>query len=140
RTQTEYGVVRTVAFLTFSWTDDNYLGTGTGATVYSPIGPGTTAAAPNNASQGVVAGGVFSLQNAFIQFAGFTIGRAISQFSMPWVNYPANNFDGLVGGGGAVTSVSQFTYSLDLGQGVNFTISAQDQTNYYQAGVQNLGP
>ena len=30
---------------------------------------------------------------AFIQFAGFTIGKAVSQFDAPWINYPGNNFD-----------------------------------------------
>ena len=67
------------------------------------------------------------------------MGKAISQFSMPWVNYPANNFDGLVGGGGTVTGVNQFTYTFDLGGGNTFVLSAQDPTAYYQAGVNNLG-
>ena len=75
---------------------------------------------------------------AFIQFAGFTIGKAISTFSTPWVNYPGNNFDGLVGGGGTVTGVNQFTYTQEFGNGVSGSISAQDQTQYYQAGVNNL--
>src|SRR5215475_8995782 len=40
RTATEYGVVRTFADMTFSWTTDYYSGSGTtpGATVYSQIG------------------------------------------------------------------------------------------------------
>ena len=53
---------------------------------------------------------------AFIQFAGFTMGKAVSQFSAPWTNYPGNNFDGLVGGGGAVTGVNQFTYTAAVRQ------------------------
>ena len=77
---------------------------------------------------------------AFIQFAGFTMGKAISQFSLPWTNYPGNNFDGLVGGGGTVTGVNQFSYTWDFGQGITATVSAQDQAAYYQAGVNNLGP
>ncbi|MFB9265091.1 porin, partial [Bradyrhizobium erythrophlei] len=62
-----------------------------------------------------------------------------SQFSAPWTNYPANNFDGLVGGGGTVTGVNQFTYTAEFGNGVSLALSAQDQTQYYQAGVNNLG-
>jgi hypothetical protein len=54
------------------------------------------------------------------------------------VNYPGNIFDGLVGGGGTVTGVNQFTYTADFGQGISFSISAQDPTQYYQAGVNNL--
>src|SRR2546421_1886626 len=138
RTQTEYGLLRTFTFLTFSWNTDSYLGTGTGATVYSPIGPAPFGSAPNNANQGAAAAGWFGIYAAFIQFAGFTIGKAISNFSMPWTNYPGNNFDGLVGGGGTVTGVNQFSYTADFGNGVSGTISAQDSVAYYQAGVNNL--
>src|SRR5437762_362519 len=139
RTQTEYGTLRTLTFLTFTWNTDSYLGTGTGATVYSPIGPAPFGSAPNNANQGAVAAGWFAVSGTFIQFAGFTIGKTSSNFSMPWTNYPGNIFDGLVGGGGTVTGVSQFTYTAQFGNGISASISAQDQAAYYQAGVGNLG-
>jgi hypothetical protein len=35
--------------------------------------------------------------------------------------------------------VNQFTYTAQFGNGVSLSLSAQDQTAYYQAGVQNLG-
>jgi len=136
RTATEYGVVRTFFDATFNWTSDSYAGQGNGATVYSPIG---TVQAPNNANTGAVAAGTVGVYYAFIQFAGFTIGKAVSQFSAPWANYPGNNFDGLVGGGGTITGVNQFTYTAQFGNGVSLSLSAQDQTQYYQAGVFNLG-
>ncbi|MFQ3454911.1 porin [Bradyrhizobium sp. UFLA01-814] len=136
RTATEYGVVRTFFDATFSWTSDSYGGVGNGSTVYSPIG---TSAAPNNASSGTVANGTVGVYYAFIQFAGFTMGKAVSQFSAPWANYPGNNFDGLVGGGGTITGVNQFTYTAQFGNGVSLSLSAQDQSAYTQAGVQNLG-
>ncbi|MCS3447085.1 MULTISPECIES: porin [Bradyrhizobium] len=136
RTATEYGVVRTFFDATFSWTSDSYGGAGNGSTVYSPIG---TSAAPNNASSGTVANGTVGVYYAFIQFAGFTMGKAVSQFSAPWANYPGNNFDGLVGGGGTITGVNQFTYTAQFGNGVSLSLSAQDQSAYTQAGVQNLG-
>jgi hypothetical protein len=136
RTATEYGVVRTFFDATFSWTSDTYAGQGNGSTIYGPIG---TSAAPNNAGTGAVAGGTVGVYYAFIQFAGFTIGKAVSQFSTPWQNYPGNNFDGLVGGGGTVTGVNQFSYTADFGNGVSGTLSAQDQTAYTQAGNANLG-
>ncbi|QOZ35868.1 porin [Bradyrhizobium sp. CCBAU 53421] len=135
RTATEYGVVRTFFDATFSWTSDTYAGQGNGATVYSPIG---TTQAPNNANSGAVAGGTVGVYYAFIQFAGFTMGKAVSQFSAPWANYPGNNFDGLVGGGGTITGVNQFTYTAQFGNGVSLSLSAQDQTAYYQAGVNNI--
>ncbi len=34
--------------------------------------------------------------------------------------------------------MNQFTYTADFGNGVSGTISAQDQTAYYQAGVNNI--
>ncbi|MBR0896687.1 porin [Bradyrhizobium tropiciagri] len=136
RTATEYGVVRTFFDATFSWTTDSYSAIGNGSTIYSPIG---ATSAPNNANSGAVAGGTVGVYYAFIQFAGFTIGKAVSQFSAPWANYPGNNFDGLVGGGGSITGINQFTYTAQFGNGVSLSLSAQDQTQYFQAGVNNLG-
>jgi hypothetical protein len=130
RTATEYGVVRTFADLTFSWTSGGYAGSGT--TAYDSAPSGTS-------GSGSVAGGALGVYYAFIQFAGFTMGKAISTFSAPWTNYPGNNFDGLVGGGGTVTGVNQFTYTAEFGQGMSASLSAQDPTQYYQAGVNNLG-
>ncbi len=135
RTATEYGVVRTFFDATFSWTSDTYGPNGAG-TIYSPIG---SASAPNNANAGGVAGGTLGVYYAFIQFAGFTIGKAVSQFSAPWTAYPGNSaFDGLVGGGGTVTGVNQFSYTAEFGNGISGTLSAQDPTAYFQAGNQNL--
>jgi hypothetical protein len=124
RTATEYGVLRTYFDATFTWTSGSFAGTGLGGTTYAGDG---------------VAGGFLGVYYAFIQFAGFTIGKAVSQFSAPWVSYPGNNLDGLVGGGGSVTGVNQFTYTAQFGNGVSASISAQDQTGYFQAGVQNVG-
>jgi hypothetical protein len=139
RTATEYGVVRTFFDSTFSWTTDNYSGSGTtpGATIYSQLG-GTGVSAPNNSNAGSIAGGTVGVYYAFIQFAGFTMGKAVSQFDTPWQNYPGNNFDGLVGGGGTVTGVDQFSYTADFGNGVSGTISAQDPTAYYQSNLYNV--
>jgi len=136
RTATEYGVVRTFFDATFTWTTDSFSGNGNGSTTYSSIGG---VQAPNNANAGAVAAGTLGVYYAFIQFAGFTMGKAISQFSAPWTAYPGNSsFDGLVGGGGTVTGVNQFSYTADFGNGVSGTISAQDSVAYYQAGVNNL--
>ncbi len=126
RTATEYGVVRTFFDATFSWTT-----------------AGTTSAGPTAGSfaagqaAGVAGSDTIGVYYAFIQFAGFTMGKAVSQFSAPWQNYPANNFDGLPGGGGDVTGTNQFTYTADFGGGVTGSISAQDQVAYYQSNVFN---
>ncbi|MGY3276910.1 hypothetical protein ACVJ5M_004507 [Bradyrhizobium sp. S3.7.6] len=138
RTATEYGVVRTYFDAVFTWTTDNYTGSGsaTGATVYSQLGS-TGVSAPNNANSGTISGGTLGVYYAFIQFAGFTMGKSVSQFDAPWTNYPGNNFDQLVGGSGSVNGVAQFTYTADFGQGVTATVSAQDQTQFFTTNIWN---
>ena len=121
RTATEYGVVRTYFDAVFTWTSGVYNGNGAapGATVYQSLGGGGTvapASAPQNANPGAVAGGVLGVFQAFIQFAGFTMGKTVSQFAAPWTAYPANNFDGLPGGINTTTGVNQFTYTADFGR------------------------
>ncbi len=135
RTATEYGVVRTFFDATFNWTTDSYSAVNPGSTVYSSIGG---VQAPNNANAGAVANGTLGVYYAFIQFAGFTMGKAVSEFSAPWTAYPGNNFDGLVGGGGTVTGVNQFTYTAQFGNGLSASVSAQDSVAYFQAGVNNI--
>jgi Porin subfamily len=142
RTATDYGVVRTYADMTFTWTSGTYVGNsgGNGSTFYS-TGSAGTAASPltsvNALSNDGIAGGSLGVYYAFIQFAGFTMGKAVSQFDAPWTNYPGNNFDNLVGGGGTVTGVNQFTYTADFGQGITAAISAQDQALYQTTNLWN---
>jgi hypothetical protein len=146
RTATEYGVVRTFFDATFTWTDDNYTAStnqGLGS-AYSQLGASAAGTAnglvnAGNATTGGVATGALGVYYAFIQFAGFTIGKAISPFSAPWTNYPGNIYDALVGGGGTVTGVNQFVYTAQFGNGVSGSIGVQDPTQYYQAGVLNFG-
>ncbi|MDW4658076.1 porin, partial [Escherichia coli] len=47
-------------------------------------------------------------------------------------------FDGLVGGTSTITGVNQFSYTADFGQGMTLSVSAQDPTAYFQAGVNNI--
>ena len=126
RTATEYGVVRTFFEGVFTWTSGGYQGVRVGGTAYD-----------GNPNGGVL-GGQLGVFHAFIQFAGFTIGKAASQFSAPWGQYPGNVYDGLVGGGGALTGVNQFTYTTEFGNGVSASIGVQDPSAYYQPGIQNL--
>jgi hypothetical protein len=152
RTATEYGVVRTFFDGVFSWTTGNYVGTGsgTGSTAYSgaltaATNPGATTtglfgsgSGSVNGTDGNTSAGSLGVYYAFIQFAGFTMGKAVSQFDTPWTNYPGNNFDNLVGGGGTVTGILQFTYTADFGQGITASFSAEDPTSYMQAGNLNM--
>ena len=135
RTATEYGTVRTFGELVFSWTSGGYAGAGTGTT-----GGATSynAAPAGAAGTGAVTQGGLGVYQVFFQFAGFTIGKAVSQFSVPWTNYPANNFDGLPGGSSFVTGVNQFTYTADFGQGITATVSAQDQVADSTSNIWNV--
>jgi hypothetical protein len=138
RTATEYGVVRTYADVVFTWTSGTYGGSGNGATFYSTGAANTgNLTSVNGLSNDGIAGGSLGVYYAFIQFAGFTIGKAVSQFDTPWTNYPGNNFDGLWGGGGTVTGVNQFSYTTDFGQGITASISLQEQALYTQAALWN---
>ncbi|ODM71549.1 porin [Bradyrhizobium elkanii] len=133
RTATEYGVVRTYFEILFNWTTGSYSGLGNGSTVYQSLGG---VSAPNNANPGAVAGGAFSLYNAFIQFAGFTFGRASSQFSTPWAEYPGNY--GELPGSAGWDQVNQFTYTADFGQGITVSLSAEDQVQRDTSNIWNV--
>ena len=118
RTATEYGVVRTFTDVVFTWTSGTFgAALLTAGTAYTGDGIG---------------GGTLGVYHAFIQFAGFTMGRTISIFDTPWTNYPGNNFDGLVGGSGDVTGVNQLTYTAAFGNGVSLAVSAQEAMAYYR--------
>lgn len=129
RTATEYGVLRTYFDAVFSWNTGPYSGAGTtpvnGATAYT------------TSLSGQISGGSLGVYYAFFQFAGFTFGKAQSQFSAPWANYPANSIDGLPGGGGW-DPVTQVTYTADFGQGITASFSAQDQVALYTSNIWNV--
>lgn len=108
RTATEYGVVRTYFDATFNWT------TGDG-----------------------IAAGSLGVYYAFIQFAGFTMGKAVSQFDAPWTGYPGNNTSFLLGGHDDVTGINQFAYTAQFGNGVSASISLEDPTAYNQSALYN---
>ncbi|MHC4049373.1 porin [Bradyrhizobium sp. 25ACV] len=129
RTATEYGVLRTFFEGVQTWTTGGYTGAGTTAI------NGSTAYTTSIASQ--ISAGSIGVYYAFFQFAGFTIGKAQSQFASPWTNYPGNSFDGLPGGGGW-EPVNQFTYTADFGQGISASFSAQDQVANLTSNIWNV--
>ncbi|GLR92339.1 porin [Bradyrhizobium iriomotense] len=129
RTATEYGMLRTFAELVYSWTDGGYNGAGTGltggATTYNSSGTNAT-----------VAGGQLGVWYAFIQFAGFTFGKAGSQFSTPWGEYPGNFVE--LAGSSAWDPVNQISYTADFGQGITASFSAQDQVQHDTSNIWNV--
>lgn len=98
RTATEYGVVRTYADLRYNWTTDT-------------------------SSR---AGGDVGVYYAFIQFAGFTMGKAVSQFSAPWTGFPGNNTSYLIGGEDVDSGVNQIAYTAQFGNGVSAAFSLEE--------------
>jgi hypothetical protein len=122
RTATEYGVVRTFADMVFSWTTGSYVGSAPGAFDATGVNVGQTQ---------------LGLYHAFIQFAGFTMGRTVSAFDAPWQSYPAGGPDTLPGGSNHVTGVNQFTYTAQFGNGVSGSVSVQDPTIQDQTNVWN---
>jgi len=127
RTATEYGVVRTYFDVTFNWTTGSGVRAGSDDALWGG----------NNTGVGVY--------YAFIQFAGFTMGKAVSQFSTPWTGYPGNNTSFLIGGQDDVTGINQFSYTAQFGNGVSATVSLEDASgsnlnnNPAVTGINELG-
>ena len=110
RTGTEYGVVRTYLEVVFQWT--------TGSDV--------------------IEGGSLGLYYAFVQFGGFTMGRAVSQFSTPWNGTPGNNTAYLLGGDDTVTGIGQFAYTAQFGNGISGSVSLEDPYAYRRQQLYNV--
>lgn len=108
RTKTDYGVVRTY------W----------GSTVqFDSISLPDTAA--------------LATDYAFIQFAGFTFGKAISQYDTPWTGYLGNSSAFFVGGSDSITGVPIIAYGKEFGDGLSIVFSAEDPNT--NAGTVNNG-
>ncbi len=111
RTATEYGVVRTY------W----------GSNFEHSSGWGPSA-------------GNLTVDLGFIQFAGFTFGKAISNFITPWSAYTANvNSSGYIGGADNTTGITQIAYTWQFGNGVSAQIGVEDNTTIQRAPVLNSG-
>lgn len=108
RTATEYGVVRTYFDVTFNWTTGSAVRAGSDDSLFGGSNTGV---------------GVYY---AFIQFAGFTMGKAVSQYSTPWTGYPGNNTSFLIGGQDDVTGINQIAYTAQFGNGVSASVSLED--------------
>jgi hypothetical protein len=117
RTATEYGVVRTYANIQFDFSQ-------------------------NRES---IAGGFTEVDYAFIQFAGFTFGKAVSQFDPQWALSKPTISSGFMAGSNNTTGIPQLAYTASFGNGVSATISLENASPYRNAGLYNnstalLGP
>ncbi|WP_315836952.1 porin [Bradyrhizobium prioriisuperbiae] len=117
RTATDYGVVRAVGGLAFDWTR----------------------------GRENIAGGYVESDYLFVQFAGFTIGKAVSQFDPQWALAKPYIASGFLAGSNNATGINQLAYTASFGSGASATISLEDGVPYRSAGVVNtsqpfLGP
>ena len=109
RTASEYGVVRTFSNIQFDFSQ-------------------------NRES---IAGGFVEVDFAFIQFAGFTFGKAVSNFDPQWALSKPTISSGLLAGSNNATGIMQAAYTATFGNGVSGTISLENQVPYRNAGLYN---
>jgi len=122
RTATEYGVVRTFGQIDASFASE-------GSTSSINVGSTLNAAALGGQMTNNSAGnGYFGLEFAFVQFAGFTLGKSASAFNTPWHGFPGNNTAFLVGGYDTVTGLNNAQYTWQFGNGVSATIGVDDSS------------
>jgi Porin subfamily len=111
RTATEYGVLRTYANLQMDWT--------------------------SNGTSGIAGGVPVEVDYAFIQFAGFTLGKAVSEFDPQWALTKPTITSGFNAGSNNGTGINQLAYTATFGNGVSGTISLEDGQPYRTAGLVN---
>jgi hypothetical protein len=109
RTATEYGVVRTYANIQFDFLQDRES----------------------------IAGGYTEVDYAFIQFAGFTFGKAVSQFDPQWALAKPYISSGFNAGSNNATGIPQIAYTASFGNGLSGTISLENASPYRNAGLYN---
>jgi Porin subfamily len=110
RTATEYGVLRTFANVQMDWT---------------------------RGTSGIAGGAPVEVDYAFIQFAGFTIGKAVSEFDPQWALSKPTISSGFNAGSNDATGINQLAYTMTFGNGVSGTISLEDGQPYRTAGLVN---
>jgi Porin subfamily len=122
RTATEYGVVRT-----FGQFDNTFAteGVGNSINVQSSL---NTASLQGAAVNNYAGGGYSGLEFAFVQFAGWTLGKSASAFNTPWHGYPGNNTSFLGGGYDTVTGIVNAQYTAQFGNGFSATVGVDDSS------------
>jgi hypothetical protein len=84
-----------------------------------------------------ISGGFIEVDFAFIQFAGFTLGKAVSQFDPQWALTKPTISSGLPMGSHNTTGIPQLAYTASFGNGVSGTISLENASPYRNAGLYN---
>jgi porin-like protein len=117
RTNTEYGTLRTFYSALFQWFQgrDN------------------------------IAGGYVENDFMFIQFAGFTFGKAVSMFDPQWALSKPLTSSSFIPGSNQMTGLPMLAYTASFGDGWSATVGLEDAQPYRSSGVVNtsnpfLGP
>jgi hypothetical protein len=108
RTATEYGVLRTYANVQMDWT---------------------------RGGSGIAGGAPVEVDYAFLQFAGFTFGKTVSQFDPQWALAKPIQTSGMWAGSNDATGIPTLAYTATFGNGVSGTISLEDAQPYRTAGI-----
>jgi hypothetical protein len=131
RTATEYGVVRTFGQGDFQYDT-------LGQSSFNPSGLASNLGANSSTLLMTPGNGYVAVENAFIQFAGFTFGKSSSAYATPWHGYPGNNTSFLIGGHDTVTGVNNIQYTAQFGNGVSATIGLDDPSAFNRTAIYNL--
>ena len=82
--------------------------------------------------------GVLTMDFGFVQFAGFTLGKAISAFQTPWGANPVSlNTSYLIGGYDNSTGITQAAYTWQFGNGVSAQVAVEDNRIINRAPIFN---
>ncbi len=112
RTQTEYGTLRSYSRTGIQWTTGDSVNVGSNASAY--------------------------IDRAFLQFAGFTAGRAVSYYDIYSFNLHSHQTN-IIGSDSGGTGINLFAYTTELGAGLSTTLSLEEHTSRTKPVVNTLG-
>lgn len=110
RTATDYGVVRTYATMQLEYMQ----------------------------GRDSIAGGFVASNYLFIQFAGFTFGKAVSMFDPQWSLAKPYISSGFLAGSNDATGIPMLAYTATFGSGVSATVALEDSQPHHAAGIINM--
>jgi len=102
REETEYGTLRAYSRTGWQWTTGDSVSSGSGAVTY--------------------------IDRAFMQFAGFTAGRAVSLYDF-YETYRFSHQTQPIGSDSGGTGINLLAYTAQLGNGLSASVSAEDNAS-----------
>ncbi len=81
---------------------------------------------------------MITLDYSFVQFAGFTLGKAVSTFQTPWGSSPGGSSTSyFLGGYDNINGIAQVAYTWEFGNGVSAQIAVEDNRTINRAPLLN---